>query len=354
MSFALRELDAAQWSAELAAQPTAHLLQQAEWGQLKAQFGWQPQRIAIYNQHGFCAGAQVLWRSQYGLRVAYVPRGPIWSADQAANRLLLQSLERLARKRWAAFLRLEPNLLDAGTPDQLHSELLLAGYEPSSSMQPSASIHLQLEPELAALQAQASKGHRADVRRAERQGVTIRVGTTEADLDQFYAIMQATSQRAKFGIHSREYYAQAWRLFGGDQPDGAARLLIAEREGRVIGSFLVFAQGAEAQYMYSGTNEEGLKFAASHALQWAAITWAKQRGCTLYDFWGIPEAFLALETTTDPAERERLEQAAQATGMAGVYRFKKGWGGQPVRYLPAYDRVFLRPAYWLWQRRRSE
>ena len=40
--------------------------------------------------------------------------------------------------------------------------------------------------------------------------------------------------------------------------------------------------------------------------------------------------------------------------LDGVYRFKKGWGGQVVRTVPAFDRVFIRPAYWFWQWRRGE
>ena len=106
--------------------------------------------------------------------------------------------------------------------------------------------------------------------------------------------------------------------------------------------------------MYSGATEAGLKSGANHALQWAALRWARERGCALYDFWGVPAAFADLEAAPDEAERARLEAAAQASGMAGVYRFKKGFGGAVVRYAPAYDLVFFRPAYWLWQRRRGE
>jgi lipid II:glycine glycyltransferase (peptidoglycan interpeptide bridge formation enzyme)/LmbE family N-acetylglucosaminyl deacetylase len=350
-AYAIREADAAEWAAFVASRPDAHLLQRAEWGALKSQFGWDPQWLVVADRAGILGGAQVLWRSQWGLRVAYVPRGPVWARAEPANALLIQALERLARRRHAVFLRLEPNSLDDGSFDARHSALLLAGFEPTSPTQPEASIHLDLAPEAKDLLGGASKGHRADVRRAERLGVSVRVGHSQADLDSFYAIMQATGQRAGFNIHSREYYAAAWRLFGGDQADGDARLLLAEFEGAVVAAFLVFASGAEGQYMYSGASEAGLKNGANHALQWAAIQWARSRGCAIYDFWGIPAAFLDLETATDPAERERLEAAAQATGMAGVYRFKKGWGGAVVKYAPAYDRVFLRPAYWIWRKR---
>ncbi len=351
MTVAIREVSAAEWGDFVATQPEAHLLQRPEWGELKAKFDWQPQRLIVADASGPLGGAQILWRSQWGLKVAYVPRGPVWAADERANTALLSALERVARRRHAVFLRLEPNALDAGTFDTRHSALLLAGYEPTAPLQPEASIHLDLAPAVPELLAAGSKGHRADVRRAERLGVTVRVGTSEQDLDTFYAIMQATSARASFAIHSREYYAAAWHDFGGASATSAARLLLADLEGSTVAAFLIFCSGAEAQYMYSGASEAGLKSGANHALQWAAIQWAKARGCRRYDFWGIPSAFVDLENATDETERARLQAAAEATGMAGVYRFKKGWGGTVVRYVPAYDRVFLRPAYWLWKRR---
>ena len=353
-AYAIREVDAAEWAAFVAGRPDAHLLQRASWGAMKAEFGWQPQRVVVTNAAGIVGGAQVLWRSRWGLKVAYVPRGPVWAADAAANTALLHALERLARRRHAVFLRLEPNALDDGTFDARHSALLVAGYEPTTPTQPDASIHLDLAPDVATLLAHCSKGHRADVRRAERLGVTVCVGHTAADFAAFYEIMRFTGERAKFNIHSHEYYAAAWRLFGGEREDGTARLLLAEYEGATVAAFLIFGIGAEAQYMYSGATEVGLKNGANHALQWAAIQWAKARGCRSYDFWGIPAAFLELETASDSAERTRLEAAADATGMAGVYRFKKGWGGQVVKYVPAYDRVFLRPAYWFWRKRASD
>jgi serine/alanine adding enzyme len=46
-----------------------------------------------------------------------------------------------------------------------------------------------------------------------------------------------------------------------------------------------------------------------------------------------------------------LEAAARSDPLYGVYRFKKGFGGQVARYLPAYDRVYISALYTLWQRR---
>ena len=351
MTFAAVEYTAAEdWDAVVAAHPQGHLLQSRTWGALKAEFGWRALRVAIVDSDANPyprAAAQVLIRRFMGLSVCYVPRGPLFSGDPALDRALLDVLRHIARRNRAAFLRMEPNVLESmPLASTLHSLLQVAGFRAAEPLQPRTSIHLSLAPEPDRLFAAFSKGHRADVRRAERTGVAVRIGTGEADLDAFYAIMQATAARGDFGIHSRDYYRRAWELAG-----EGARLLIAGKEGAgAVAAFLIFAAGREGQYMYSGSTAEGLKIGANHLLQWHAIQWVRERGCALYDFWGVPEVVGRLLSAPE-SEREQIEERAQADPLYGAYRFKKGWGGHLVRYLPAYDQVYLAPAYWLWRRR---
>ena len=73
----------------------------------------------------------------------------------------------------------------------------------------------------------------------------------------------------------------------------------------------------------------------AYAVQWAAIRWAKTRGCTTYDLWGIPDAD---EATLEAEFSERSE------GLWGVYRFKRGFGGDIVRYVGMWERA-LNPLY---------
>lgn len=339
--------DAATWDRLVARLPGGSLLQSWGWGEFKGGFGWQPLRLEL--QSGAAtAAAQLLIRPIYGLAAAYVPRGPLFGPDDDTNRALLRSLRSVARRRRAAFLRLEPNVVEgtAGS-NALHSLLQVQGFEPAEPLQPRSSIWLDLGATPAELLVGATKGHRADVRRAERNGVRVRVGEAGGDLDAFYAIMQATAERQQFAIHDREYYAAALRIFG-----DAARLLLADLAGETVAAFLVFGWGREAQYMYSGSNELGLKAGANHLLQWHAISWANERGCELYDMWGVPDAFGRM-ASADGRELEHLEAEAKANPLYGVYRFKKGWGGRVVRYLPAYDQVYLRPAYSWWRRRQT-
>lgn len=339
---------AAEWDTLIGQHPAGHFLQSWAWGELKGEFGWRPVRLAVVDDAGSpAAAAQLLVRRFMGLAVCYAPRGPLFSGRPELDEVLLAALRRVARGNRAAFLRLEPNVLTNEEPaDTLNSRLQVAGFRLAEPLQPGTSIHLDLRPDPERLFAAFSKGHRADVRRAERQGVTVRVGSSSADLDAFYAIMEATAARAEFAIHSRDYHLRAWQIAG-----ESARLLVAsDPRGVDVAAFLVFGWGREAQYMYSGATAEGLKLGANHLLQWHALRWARERGCTRYDFWGVPEAAGRLVDAPE-AERVAVEAELQSHPLAGVYRFKKGWGGQVVSYLPAYDQVYLAPAYWLWRKR---
>jgi lipid II:glycine glycyltransferase (peptidoglycan interpeptide bridge formation enzyme) len=82
----------------------------------------------------------------------------------------------------------------------------------------------------------------------------------------------------------------------------------------------------------------------TYLIQWAAIRWAKQQGCTRYDLWGIPDA-----------EPETLETEFKNRndGLWGVYRFKRGFGGKHVQTIGAFDHVYNPLLYKLYKMRRG-
>ena len=79
----------------------------------------------------------------------------------------------------------------------------------------------------------------------------------------------------------------------------------------------------------------------TYAVQWAAMRWAQARGCTSYDLYGVPDEG---EETLEAGFVERHD------GLWGVYRFKRGFGGQVKRSVGALDYVYNKPLYWLYQR----
>lgn len=324
------------------------------WGELKSRFGWQPYRLSAIDG---ASAAQLLVRPYRGLSVAYVPRGPVSGADGTVDAGLLEEIVRVARSRRAAFVRLEPDLTqDDPRAAALDAVLRGAGFQTAErTIQPRSTIVLDLASTLPELLGGLSKGHRADLKRAERDGVTVRASTDLAETGTLHDMLRATSARKTFGYHNAAYYRVLLEAFG-----DAARLLIAELHGQPIGASLVLAWAGHGVYLAAGSNAAGLEHRAAHALQWHAISWARERGARTWDLFGIADARgqveLGAESGRDRAspDMERLEAAARRDPLDGVYRFKKGWGGRVARFMPAYERVFIRPAHWLWSRRRND
>jgi lipid II:glycine glycyltransferase (peptidoglycan interpeptide bridge formation enzyme) len=75
----------------------------------------------------------------------------------------------------------------------------------------------------------------------------------------------------------------------------------------------------------------------TYLLQWEAIRWAKLRGCEEYDLWGVPD---------ENEEKLEAEFESRHDGLWGVYRFKRGFGGEVKRAAQALDRVYIPPLYW--------
>ncbi|HID86706.1 MAG TPA: peptidoglycan bridge formation glycyltransferase FemA/FemB family protein [Anaerolineae bacterium] len=326
------------WEAFVAASPVGHLLQSPPWGALKARFGWRPLRLLIEEEQAgsnIVAGAQLLFRPLPLGSLAYVPRGPVADpSDRDLLAFLLSALHRVARQERAIFLKLEPPWEDDPSLDAF---LRAHGFRPSpQTIQPRTTLLLDLTADLDELLARMKPKTRYNIRLAKRKGVVVREGSEE-DLSIFYRLLQVTSQRDGFAIHTREYYEEAWHRFA---PRGMARLLVASYRGEILAGLMAFALGRTAWYLYGASSDRHRNLMPNHLLQWEAIQWAKARGCTTYDLWGIPD-----EVGRALARGEEPEQGTG--GLWGVYRFKRGFGGRVARTLGAYDAVYQPVLYWL-------
>jgi lipid II:glycine glycyltransferase (peptidoglycan interpeptide bridge formation enzyme) len=124
-------------------------------------------------------------------------------------------------------------------------------------------------------------------------------------------------------------------------------LLIASYNHQPIASLMAFAHGNTAWYFYGASTDEERNRMPAYLLQWKAILWAKNKGCRTYDLWGIPDY------PEDELEDQFLKRS---NGLWGVYRFKRGFGGEVHRTVGAWDRVyqpFIYKLYQVWADRRQ-
>ncbi len=310
----MAELSASEWNAFLSRYPDAHLLQTAEWGELKSSFGWQAVRVVSGE-----SGAQILFRRlPLGWSMAYLPKGPVGRPDER----FWSEVDRLCRARRAVFLKVEPDGWEgAGQPTSCFPGFRVSRH----SIQPRRTILVDIRGEEAEILARMRQKCRYNIRLAEKKGVRVRPWD---DLETFYYMMRLTGARNEFGVHSLDYYRRAYQFL---HTAGLAELLVAEYEGRPLAALLVCARGRWAWYLYGASTDEERHRMPAYLLQWEAIRWARQRGAEFYDLWGVPDE-----------EPEVLEAnfEKRSDGLWGVYRFKRGFGGEVRRAAAAQDKIY--------------
>ncbi len=345
--------------------PHGHLLQCWAWGELKEAFGWRALRVALWDDAGqrIRAAAQILLRPLplIGMSIAYIPKGPVldW-ADTALCQQFFAALHRLLRARRVAVLRVDPDLPETITapgadadeegtepaPAEVSAEasaslgnlysvaegravieqLRALGFRRvEDSIQPRRTIAIDLTADEKTIALRQKPKWRYNAGLAARKGVMVREATTLEDLQRWYTLMGVTSERDRFAVHTFEYYQKAWEAM---RAANQARLLLAEHQGKLLAGIYVTLVGREGIYLYGASGNEGRNLMPNHLLQWEAMKWCKAQGATLYDLWGIADS-------ADPNDP-----------MAGVSRFKRGWGGQTVRYIGSFDYVYSPLGYW--------
>jgi lipid II:glycine glycyltransferase (peptidoglycan interpeptide bridge formation enzyme) len=264
---------------------------------------------------------------------AYVPWGPLIPAefnldDKEKSRVtsdLAKALHHLLPKD-TAFIRFDPPWYSEGA--ETPAPVLFAPFSRSGAdIQPPDTVILNLDDSEEAILDAMKPKWRYNIRLAEKKGVTIRRADEEG-LETFYNLFQTTAKRDGIAIHGIEYYKT---LFShcksypdSDYPDPAQHisLYLAEHEGEAISSVIVLFRGKEAVYLYGASADHKRNLMAPYALQWQAIRDTKAANCSSYDFFGIPP-------NEDPNHP-----------MAGLYRFKTGFGGKIIHRPGSWDYIY--------------
>lgn len=314
----VREPD--RWDALVAAYPEGGFFQSWAWGRFKQHFGWMPVRLALTGRSGEQAPvAQALFRrlpySPFSL--GYLPRGPLLDyADEEDLARMTRALDRVARRYRAISMTWE---LPIPGDEDLAARLARHGLCPTKGVQTPATRLIDLTPPMEAIIAQQKPKWRSNTRLARKHGVRIRAAETLDDLTAWYALHEATGRRDGFTVRGLDYFRYLWESRRGS---GDTVLMLAEHEGALLAGIMVHRFAHEATYLYGASGEVGRNLMPNHLLQTEAMHWAKQRGATRYDLFGIAGS-------DDPDEP-----------LAGVTRFKAGFGGKVVRYAGAFVRVY--------------
>jgi peptidoglycan pentaglycine glycine transferase (the first glycine) len=324
------ELTPAQWEEFTTQHPEIHLLQSRPWGDLKEAFGWRAARVGKDD-----AGVQILLRRIVpGISMAYIPKGPAGMQWE----VLSAEVDALCKRRGIAFLKIEP---DAWESEEQPIQPPAGFFASPHSIQPPRTSIVNLSGDEKSILAGMKQKTRYNINLALKKGVVVH---TTSDIKLFHSLMEITGERDEFGVHNLAYYQTAYDLF---HPRGSCELFLAQYEDEPLAALMAFAQGPRSWYLYGGSSNLHRDRMPNYLLQWEAMRWARGMGCVEYDLWGIPDV-----------DEHTLEQnfLNREDGLWGVYRFKRGFGGEVRRSAGPWDKVYrpmLYKIYRFWLRARK-
>jgi SAM-dependent methyltransferase len=146
------------------------------------------------------------------------------------------------------------------------------------------------------------------VRKAEREGVKLRDADSEADLRRWYDLYLEAMRVHAVPPRPLRFFLALW---SGLRPAGLLRLVLAERDGRLLAGSIFLLFGSTMSYAFNGRRADGAA-SSNDLIQWHAIHEAVRAGFHRYDL----------------GEVER--------GNPGLAQFKAKWGAasEPLyRYL---------------------
>lgn len=288
-----------------------HPLQLWGWGQLKAAHGWSVDRMFGFVDDQVVAAAQILTRKlPLPLKAfSYVPRGPI-GGEVSGDEFLSAIADYTKRTHHSVVLSLEPDSTDMPLPE---------GWVISENrILPPETIALDLRKSESELLAAMVKKTRQYIRKSAAEQIMIRSVKTKEELEKCMAVYHETSRRAKFDLHSDQYYYDAYNALGEFSP------VFAAYQGDQPIAFLWLAISADTAFeLYGGMNETGQELRTNYALKWHAIRKCKEWGLTTYDLGGLIND--------------------------SVSNFKRSWSDEDTKLVGTYDKP-LSNFYGLWSK----
>ena len=318
------------WDTFITSHEEANFLQSWDFYEFHKSRGNEIVRRAAVDKSGKILGAYagVVENAKRGRHLA-IAGGPIldWS-DASLAKALIADIKTEAKKLNCVFARIRPQLELSAESTGLFEETLKARKAP---------MYLSVEYagvlDLTKSEDDILKGMRQRLRRALRKGakndIKIDKSSDPKDIHTFYKIELETAKRHDFYAFSEDFLTKQFAAFA---ENDEAVLYTAKKDGEILAQNFMIFYGNEASYHYGVSSELGTKLSGAPLLHMEAMRDARKRGIKRYSLWGIV------------GENETKHR------FYGVSQFKRGFGVDELRYLPAHDLVINRlkyPKTWL-------
>ncbi len=348
-----------------AIQPGPILPQTAYWARLKEKHGYRSiafdikselpsQHLLRWKSHTrlFDDLLVVIRQLSHDMSIAYVPYGPTTEPDPEYRGPLLEALAESLRPYmpndcilirfdlpWQSPWMEEADAYDGqgnwnGPPEARVQEMRMNFdtcswnlFKAPSDVLPAHTIFLDLVKDSKEILKSMKPKTRYNIRLSQRKGVNVKLSGIE-DLPSWYSIYKETTRRNRIIRDNMKYFDAVIKTRASESASPAKPiLLLASDEDTPLAGMLLTLAGGRATYLYGASASVKRNKMASYALQWKAITIAKEAGCVEYDMFGI------------------ADKPHPSHPLYGLYRFKTGFGGEIFHRQGCWDYPFDKDKY---------
>lgn len=292
--------------------PRGEFMQSTRWQEVKSNWKWE----AVVSRDGEgrivgACGVLIQKMPLFGTSFLYAPRGPVCDIhDRQVLADLKAGVDQLAKTYNAHLFKMDP---DVAANDEDFLRLMdkmgfarFYGPDGFETIQARFNYRLYLNGRTEAeLMAGFTQKTRYNIRVARKHGVEVRPAGPEY-LDDFMKIYQVTGARDGFNTRPKEYFQRMLSALGPH-----CRLYMGFYEGQAICGAIATNYAGKTCYVYGASDNAHRNVMPNYLMQMEMIRWAVETGCDVYDFQGI----------SGDMENENGH-------MYGLYRFKRGFGGQ--------------------------
>jgi len=321
MSFELKTItDKKLWDAFVTSHPESNFLQSFDFGEFHLSRGKQIiRRVVEKDNKVIAAYTGVIETAKRGKYLA-IAGGPIldWH-DKSLVKAAFADIRQQGISHNCVFIRIRPQLEKS---DQAYKIFANYGAKPAPmylSVEHAGVLDLNKSEE--EILANMRQRLRRALRKAEKADIIIEKSTDPAKIKEFYQIQLETAQRQKFIIFSESFLQKQFEAFA---ENNEAVLYTAKLGDQILAENFMIFYGNEASYHYGVSTQLGTQLSSAPLLHMEAMRDARARNIKRYNFWGI------------------VDESDTKHRFYGVSVFKRGFGVEDLKYLPAHD-LILKP-----------
>ncbi len=170
-----------------------------------------------------------------------------------------------------------------------------------------------------------SKAVRNESRFAEKNNITVTIGSTHTEFEAFLSMMARMRERKTFLGHSDAYYTDVYETLA---PFQQIQIANAYDRDTLVASACIFDFHDTLYYVYAGSLGRQTPKGAMYLLIVSVLQWGKKRNKKMLDLFG---SLGPTDTRPHPWQ--------------GFTTFKKSFGPHFVQFVGAYDLIAMMPLY---------